>query len=233
MIKRPERLEWINEMNKRPHKAAKLTIGKNTRIHDTVILGTEGVGIERGENNAWVHCNQHGDIVIENGVHIGAYCNVKRATLPKTATIIGEGSILCPYVNVGHNCKIGKHNFIGPHVCFNGSVEVGDCCHIGGHAVIHQHVKIGDNAIIGIGAVVVNDVSAGETVVGIPATPIKFIGNHVHPSFNYGVNLKIGKFNHIQEGVTVGDNCTIRSFTELREGSVIGDDCYIDSGVKF
>ena len=60
----------------------------------------------------------------------------------------------------------------------------------------------------------------------------KFDGNYIHPSFKYGVNLKIGKYCHIYPKVQVGDNCNIRSYVELRNGTIIGDDCYIDSGVR-
>lgn len=238
MIKRPKRLEWIKEMNRLPHREAKLTIGKNTRIHETVFLGIEGVGMERDENGAWLRCRQHGDVSIDDNVRIGPFCNIKRATMPGTATSIGEDSELCTYVNVGHNCKIGPHTFIGPHVCLNGSVVIGDGSWIAAHAVIEQHARIGPGAVVGIGAVVTAsrtgdwDVPPGETFVGIPAVSIRFAGNHVHPSFVYGRNLKIGKYNHIHEGVSVGDDVTIKSHVELRKDTVIGDRGHIDSGVK-
>lgn len=76
------------------------------------------------------------------------------------------------------------------------------------------------------------DVRPGEKVVGAPAIPIRFVGNYVHPSFKYGKNLKIGKYNDIQEGVSVGDDVTIKSYVELRKDTIIGNNCYIDSGVK-
>ena len=235
--RRPERLEWIKEMNERPQRPPKIEIGEGAEIHPTARLGDGGVGMERDESGAWLRCKQHGDISIGDHVRIGSFCNIKRATMPRTATSIGEDSELCTYVNVGHNCKIGKHVFIGPHACLNGSVTIGEDAWIAAHVVIEQHARIGPSAIVGMGAVVTAsrtggwDVPPGETVVGIPAVPIRFAGNHIHPSFEYGRNLKIGKDNHIHEGVTVGDNVKIMSYVELRKGTVIGDDCYLDSRV--
>jgi len=237
MTGRPERLRWIREMNKLPYRPPKINLGKNTCVHPLATLGAEGVGMER-EGGTWVRCRQHGDVTIGDNVRIGPYCNVKRATMPGDSTSVGEGSELCTYVNVGHNCNIGPRTFIGPHVCLNGSVTIGEDAWIAGHAVIEQHARIGPRSVVGMGAVVTAsrtggwDVLPGETVVGMPAVPIRFAGNHVHPSFEYGRNLKIGKYNHIHECVSVGDDVTIRSYVELRKETVIGDDCYLDSGVK-
>jgi len=61
---------------------------------------------------------------------------------------------------------------------------------------------------------------------------VRGIFNIIHPSFEYGENVKIGEFNHIHENVVVGNNVEIKSHTELKPHTIIGDDCYIDSGVK-
>ena len=219
-------------MNEQSDVRVRVFEGSNVDVDPTATLGRPGGSFEIDELGVKVRCKHFGDIIIEDNVRIGPHSDIKRATLHGAATIIGEGTDICTFVNVGHNCRIGKNNFLGPHVCLNGSVTTGDNVWIGGHAVVHQHVSIGDDAVVGIGAVVRNDVPAGETVVGIPARPIKFLDNWVDPSFEYGEDLKIGKFNHIYDGVKVGDNCIIRSYVELRSGTIIGNECYIDSGVK-
>lgn len=233
MIRRPERLEWIRKMRNLPERPPTIIIGKNGWIHPTASIGDEGITAERDEKGAFVRCPNYGDVIIGDNVRIGAFTTVRRATLPDVATIVGEGSILLSHVTISHNAKIGKHNFIGNHVQIDGGVETGNYCWIAPHAAIRGHVKIGDKAIVGMGAVVVKDIPSDETVVGIPAIPIRFAGNYIHPSFAYGENLKIGKYNHIHEGVKVGNNTTIRSYVELRKDIIIGDNCYIDSGVKF
>lgn len=108
---------------------------------------------------------------------------------------IGEGGILCPFVTLTSNIKIGKHfhanlysyvehdcvigDFVtfAPGVKCNGNVHIEDHAYIGAGAVIKQGVPgnplvIGKGAVIGMGAVVTRSVPPGETVVGNPARTI-------------------------------------------------------------
>lgn len=106
--------------------------------------------------------------------------------------IIGEGSIISPFVcltsnirvgrmfhaNIGsiieHDCRIGDFVTFAPGVRCNGAVTIADYAYIGAGATIKQGStdrprQIGEGAVIGMGAVVINDVPAGATVVGNPA----------------------------------------------------------------
>jgi sugar O-acyltransferase (sialic acid O-acetyltransferase NeuD family) len=105
---------------------------------------------------------------------------------------IGEGAILCPFVTLTSNIRIGKHFhanlysyvehdcIIGDYVTFapgvkcNGNVVIEDHAYIGAGAVIKQGqagrpLVIGRGAVIGMGAVVTKSVPPGATVVGNPA----------------------------------------------------------------
>jgi sugar O-acyltransferase (sialic acid O-acetyltransferase NeuD family) len=105
---------------------------------------------------------------------------------------IGEGSILCPFVTLTSNIKIGSHfhanlysyvehdcvigDFVtfAPGVMCNGNVVIEDHAYIGAGAVIKQGLPgkplvIGRGAIVGMGAVVTKSVPPGVTVVGNPA----------------------------------------------------------------
>ena len=109
---------------------------------------------------------------------------------------IGVGAILCPFVTitsdvrigsyfnanlysyVAHDCVIGDFVTFAPSVKCNGNVVIEDHAYIGTGAMIKQGIPgkplvIGAGAIIGMGAVVTRDVSAGVTVVGNPARPIQ------------------------------------------------------------
>lgn len=109
---------------------------------------------------------------------------------------IGEGAVLCPFVMLTSNIRIGK-NFhanlysyvehdcvIGDFVTFapgvkcNGNVRIEDHAYIGAGAVIKQGLPeaplvIGRGAVVGMGAVVTKSVPPGQTVVGNPAMPLR------------------------------------------------------------
>ena len=108
---------------------------------------------------------------------------------------MGKGSIICGFVHLTSNIKIGKgfhaniYSYIAhdcvigdfvtfaPRVSCNGNVHIEDHAYIGTGAVLRQGTPdkpliIGKGAIVGMGAVVTKDVPAGVTVVGNPAKPL-------------------------------------------------------------
>ncbi|RVU81347.1 acetyltransferase [Leucothrix sargassi] len=108
---------------------------------------------------------------------------------------MGKGSIICGFVHLTSNIKIGKgfhaniYSYIAhdcvigdfvtfaPRVSCNGNVHIEDHAYIGTGAVLRQGTPdkpliIGKGAMVGMGAVVTKDVPAGVTVVGNPARPL-------------------------------------------------------------
>jgi sugar O-acyltransferase (sialic acid O-acetyltransferase NeuD family) len=108
---------------------------------------------------------------------------------------LGEGALLCPFVTltsnirigkyfhaniysyVAHDCVIGDFVTFAPSVKCNGNIVIEDHAYIGTGAIIKQGVPgkplvIGKGAVVGMGAVVTKDVPPGITVVGNPAKPL-------------------------------------------------------------
>jgi sugar O-acyltransferase (sialic acid O-acetyltransferase NeuD family) len=108
---------------------------------------------------------------------------------------LGEGAVLCPFVTltsnvrighhfhanlysyVAHDCVVGDFVTFAPGVMCNGNVHIEDHAYIGTGAVIKQGLPsaplvIGRGAVVGMGAVVTKSVPPGVTVVGNPARPL-------------------------------------------------------------
>jgi UDP-N-acetylglucosamine acyltransferase len=234
MSKNENKLKWIREKNESGLNTTKIVYGMGCEIHPSAQIGGDGHSMAINEKGNWERLKHLGGIMIGKLVHIGEGTVIKRASEYGSYTIIKDDVKICSFVNVGHNCYIGSHTFIAPHVCLNGSVRIGKNCWIAGHVIIGQHSRIGNNVTIGMGAVVPERtiIQDNETYVGIPARPIKFINNNIHPTFMYKEPIQIGKYNHIHENVIVGKGCIIRSYVELRNNTRIGNNCYLDSGVK-
>ncbi len=123
---------------------------------------------------------------------VGAWSIVAGNVVVMDDAAVGAGSILCPFVTltsnirvgkyfhanlysyVEHDCTIGDYVTFAPGVKCNGNVFIEDFAYLGSGAVIKQGrpgmpLRIGRGAIVGMGAVVTKDVPAGATVVGNPA----------------------------------------------------------------
>jgi UDP-3-O-[3-hydroxymyristoyl] glucosamine N-acyltransferase len=79
---------------------------------------------------------------------------------------------------IGHDVVMGDYTTLTPGVHVSGYVEFGKRVYVGTGAVfvngsVDHPLMIGDDAIIGAGACVAKPVPPGETVVGVPAKPIK------------------------------------------------------------
>jgi sugar O-acyltransferase (sialic acid O-acetyltransferase NeuD family) len=109
---------------------------------------------------------------------------------------IGAGGILCPFVTitsnvrigrcfhanlysyVEHDCVIGDFVTFAPGVKCNGNVRIEDHAYLGSGCVLRQGrpgspLVIGAGAVIGMGAVVTRNVAPGDVVIGNPAKPIQ------------------------------------------------------------
>lgn len=136
------------------------------------------------------------DLIFEDG--FSAWTIIANNSILMDDIILGEGSIISPFVTITSNVKIGKcfqanlYSYIAhdcvvgdfvtmaPRVCCNGNVVIEDNVYIGTSAVIKQGtpekpIVIGEGAVVGMGAVVTKSVPPGVTVVGNPAKALRKI----------------------------------------------------------
>jgi len=143
-------------------------IGNYCIFHTNVSIGADGFGYRPGEDGmGLVKIPQIGNVVIGNGVEIGANSCVDRGKF--SSTIIGDGCKIDNLVQIAHNCVMGRSCIMAGSSGLAGSVTLGDGVIIGGSASIVDHLTIHSGAVVGGGSGVMNDVPAGKTVLGYPA----------------------------------------------------------------
>ncbi len=145
-------------------------VSKDLIVGTDVVIGRDGFGWVRDEENKLVKMPHMGNVIIEKDVQLGSMVCIDRAVIG--STIIGEGTKIDNHTHIAHGAKIGKHCLIVAGAVIGGSAEIGDYCFIGINASIKNKVKIGKNVTVGMGAVVTKDVPDGMTVVGNPAKPL-------------------------------------------------------------
>jgi len=143
-------------------------IGSHCIFHNNVSIGADGFGYRPSDDGRGLVKIPHiGNVVIGNGVEIGANSCVDRGKF--SSTILGDGCKIDNLVQIGHNCVLGRSCIMAGSSGLAGSVTLGDGVMIGGSASIKDHTTIHSGATVGAGSGVMNDVEAGKTVLGYPA----------------------------------------------------------------
>lgn len=143
-------------------------VGPRCLIHAGAVLGAYGFGYKTVGGRHRLSA-QLGWVELGADVEVGAGSTIDRGTYGPTR--IGEGTKIDNQVMIAHNCRIGRHNLICSQVGVAGSCTTGDYVVLAGQVGVRDHVHIGDQAIVGAKGGVSGDVPAGETYLGIPATP--------------------------------------------------------------
>jgi len=142
-------------------------IGAYCILHPNCTIGADGFGFRPCPVKGLVKIPQIGNVIIGNGVEIGANSCVDRGKF--SSTVLGDGCKIDNLVQIGHNSKLGKCCIMAGNSGLAGSVTLGNGVMIGGSASIKDHLTIGDGAIVGAGSGVAANVEAGKVVLGYPA----------------------------------------------------------------
>ena len=112
-----------------------------------------------------------GYVEIGDDVEIGACTTIDRGVYGPT--VIGEGTKIDNQVQIGHNCRIGRHNLICSQVGLAGSCTTGDYVVMAGQVGVRDHVHIGHRAMLAAQAGISRDVPDDEQMFGTPASPAR------------------------------------------------------------
>lgn len=141
-------------------------LGDRVVLHAGCVIGSEGFGWAESEGRA-KRIPQIGNVVLDDDVEIGANTCVDRAQTGSTR--IGAGTKIDNLVQIGHNCRIGKHCLIASLTGLAGSTVVGDHVRVAGQVGFKGHITVGSHVTIAGQSGVWTDVEDGKTVSGNPA----------------------------------------------------------------
>jgi len=154
---------WIRP---RASVLAGCVIGSRVVLHVGCVIGSDGFGWAFVEGRA-ERIPQVGNVVLEDDVEIGANTCVDRAQTGSTR--IGAGTKIDNLVQIGHNCRIGKHCVIASLTGLAGSTVIGDHVRVAGQVGFRGHITVGSQVTIAGQSGVWGDVADGATVSGNPA----------------------------------------------------------------
>jgi UDP-3-O-[3-hydroxymyristoyl] glucosamine N-acyltransferase len=141
-------------------------VGDRAVLHPGCVIGSDGFGWAFVDGQAQ-RIPQVGNVVLEDDVEIGANSCIDRAQTG--STVVGAGTKIDNLVQIGHNCRIGKHCVIASQTGLAGSTVIGDYVRVGGQAGFNGHITVGSDVTIAGGSGIWGDVEDGVTISGNPA----------------------------------------------------------------
>jgi UDP-3-O-[3-hydroxymyristoyl] glucosamine N-acyltransferase len=141
-------------------------VGERAIIHAGAVLGAHGFGysLVQGQHKL---CAQLGFVQVGDDVEIGAATTIDRGTYGPT--VVGDGTKLDNLVQIGHNCRLGKHNLVCSQVGLAGSCTTGDYVVMAGQVGIADHLHMADRSVLGAKSGVMFDTEPGKRYIGLPA----------------------------------------------------------------
>ncbi len=146
-------------------------IGTNCVLKSCAVVGEEGFGVARDDDEALVKMHHSGTVIIGDNVELGSNSTTCRGTINNT--IIEDGVKSDDHVHLAHNCHIGRNVAITAGVVVCGSVKIQENCWLGVNSSILEGVNLAKNTTVGIGCVVLRDTEPDSVYVGNPGKRIK------------------------------------------------------------
>lgn len=115
-------------------------------VHAGTVIGSDGFGFAPQADGSFKKVPQIGNVVIEDGVEIGANTTIDRATMGSTC--IKSGAKLDNLIQIAHNVEVGNSTVIAAQAGVSGSTKIGSNVMIGGQAGLVGHIQIADGSKI-------------------------------------------------------------------------------------
>lgn len=164
VVERGARIGAGTVLKARVHVAEDCVVGARCVLHPGVVIGADGFGFAP-HAGGFEKIEQLGAVRIGDDVEIGANTCIDRGALADT--VVEEGVKIDNLVQIGHNCRIGRHTVISGCTGIAGSATIGAHCMIGGAAMILGHLTIADRVHISAGSFVARSIAKPGLYTGI------------------------------------------------------------------
>jgi UDP-3-O-[3-hydroxymyristoyl] glucosamine N-acyltransferase len=144
-----------------------VVIGDQVVIQNGAVIGSEGFGYAKQDDGRHYKIIQTGDVVVEDGVEIGANTAIDRPAIGETR--IRKGAKIDNLVQIGHSSDVGENSILCAQVGLAGTTIIGKNVMLAGQVGVAGHLEIGDNAIATAQTGIPNSVKENSLVSGYPA----------------------------------------------------------------
>jgi UDP-3-O-[3-hydroxymyristoyl] glucosamine N-acyltransferase len=141
-------------------------LGDHVTLQNGAVIGADGFGFAKDEENRWYKIPQSGPAILEDAVEVQANACIDRASVGETR--IGRGTKIDNLVQVGHGCTVGEDTLLCAQVGLAGSSHLGRNVILAGQSAVAGHCSIGDGAVLTAQSAVSHDVPAGKMMSGSP-----------------------------------------------------------------
>ena len=146
-------------------------IGNNTIIQSGAVIGGDACSFQRTQNGSFRKFESSGRTILGNDVEIGALTAVDRGV--SGDTIVGDGTKMDNFVQIGHDTHIGKHVLIGAHSAIAGVTVIEDYVSIWASVMVNKDLVVGKGAVVLATSAVDKSLEGGKTYFGTPVTEVR------------------------------------------------------------
>jgi len=147
----------------------RVRIGHRVIVQDGAVIGSDGFGFVRQTDGTHFKIPQHGDVVVEDDVEIGANTTIDRPAVGETR--IGAGTKIDNLVQIAHGVIVGRRVLFAAQVGIAGSTTIEDDVVLAGQVGVAGHLRIGKGVVATAQTGVPNSVDPGTMISGYPAIP--------------------------------------------------------------
>lgn len=154
-------------------------VGERCVLAANAVVGSDGFGYLPQPDKTWKKVPHIGNVVLGDGVEIGACACIDRASVG--STILHNGVKLDNLVHIAHNVEVGANTVMAAQVGIAGSTKVGERVQVGGQAGFAGHIKVADGTRIqGQSGITGNIDEKNTALFGTPAIGYSdFVRSHI------------------------------------------------------